>query len=146
MTMELRINHIVLRYDNVPSGTRSAQLSRFELPSREIILSRDFFWRRGISPDEFERVLDRILGGEVGVEMRRLNGTEGLKPVLYVDFVHRGAWRFFISLNPATVRRLARARRDFSAVIRGGRSDSQIRIPSGVLSSLARMGGTLELS
>ena len=50
MTVRLKINHIVLRYDNVPLGIISGCFERSIVQSRGVVLSKDFFFGSEVFP------------------------------------------------------------------------------------------------
>ena len=145
MTVRLKINHIVLRYDNVPLGIISGCFERSIVQSRGVVLSKDFFWKRSVSVDELCRVRNRIEVGPLGEEMRRLSGL-GLTPVFHVDFTHRATWAFFFILTSENVKLLVRNHSGFSMTVHTFGNDYVVELTQKSLEKLNGMGCSIELS
>lgn len=143
--VKLKINHAVLRYDNVPHDVPLGVFYRTSLPTRNDIFSKDFFWARSITAESFDSFLSRDMIPRLKDEMSRMQRL-GLRPVLHVDYVSRGNGVFWVLLNSATVRRLAKGGSGVDICIRGKKKEYVAGLTVDSLRRLQRFGFTVEMA
>ena len=144
--VNLKINHVVLRYDNVPQGVLSPkEFHRRTVPLRGDVVSKDFFWNRSITPESLERFIAKELIPRFGDDMQRMAGC-GLRPVLHVDYVNRGNEVFWLSLNSSTVHRLAKGGSGIDISIRGKEKEYVAGLTATSLHHLSRFKFSIELA
>lgn len=145
MLTKLKVNHIVLRFDNVMPGICSESFDRVEVPGYGTILSMDFSWRRSVAVENLATFVDQILRGRIGEEVHRLVGL-GLRPVLHIDFASHASWNFFFSLDVRAVKRLSRLHSSFSMIVRTTSIRHKVEVVADVFRSMANVSGSIELS
>lgn len=144
--VNLKINHVVLRYDNVPQDVlTSEEFHRTTVPLRGDVVSKDFFWRRSITPERFETFIAKKLIPQFYDELQRMAGC-GLRPVLHVDYVSRGNDVFWVLLNSATVHRLAKGGSGVDICIRGKKKEYVAGLTAESLHLLNRFKFSIELA
>lgn len=143
--VRLKINHAVLRYDNVPHDVPLGLFYRTVLSARNDIFSKDFFWDRSITIERFDDFLSRELIPQFKDEMSRMERL-GLRPVLHVDYVSRGNVVFWLSLNSATVHRLVKSGSGIDICIRGKEKEYVAGLTVESLRRLKRFGFTVEMA
>lgn len=145
-TVNLKINHIVLRYDNVPQCVLSPkEFYRTTVPLRGDVVSKDFFWRRSIAPKSLEKFIAKELIPRFGDDMKRMADC-GLRPVLHVDYVGRGNGVFWVSLDSATVHRLAKGGSGIDICVRKKGKEYVAGLTATSLHHLSRFKFSIELA
>lgn len=141
----LRINHVVLRYDDVPNGVSSELFHHTIVPSRGNVLSSDFFWCRGIAPELFEQFIAGTMIPRFKDEICRMRRL-GLRPVLHVDYVNRGNEVFWLSLNSSTVQGLGKAGSGIDICVRKNGKEYVAGLTATSLHHLSRFKFSIELA
>lgn len=144
--VNLKINHVVLRYDNVPQGMSSPkEFHRRTVPLRGDVVSKDFFWNRSITPESLERFIAKELIPRFGDDMQRMAGC-GLRPALHVDYVNRGNEVFWVSLNSSTVQGLGKAGSGIDICVRKKGKEYVAGLTATSLHHLSRFKFSIELT
>lgn len=142
----LKINHVVLRYDNVPQDVLTSEESyRTTVPLRGDFVSKDFFGCRSITPERFGTFIAKKLILQFYDELQRMAGC-GLRQVLHADYVGRGNDVFWVLLNSVTVHRLAKGGNGVDICIRGKKKEYVAGLTEESLHLLNRFKFSIELA